>query len=47
MRNYFKIIKEDYTKYIPVTFHIQQGTVDPEYLKFVDYYNKRQEEIRE
>ena len=22
MRNYFKMIKEDYTKYIPTTYHI-------------------------
>ncbi|CAD8205623.1 unnamed protein product [Paramecium pentaurelia] len=47
MRNYFKIIKEDYTKYIPITFHIQQGMTDTEYFKFIDYYNKRQEEIKE
>ncbi|CAD8118984.1 unnamed protein product [Paramecium sonneborni] len=47
MRNYFKIIKEDYTKYIPITFHIQKGMTDPEYFKFFDYYNKRQEEIKE
>ncbi|CAD8193862.1 unnamed protein product [Paramecium pentaurelia] len=47
MRNYFKTIKEDYTKYIPITFHIQKGMTDTEYFKFVDYYNKRQDEIKE
>ncbi|CAD8123980.1 unnamed protein product [Paramecium sonneborni] len=47
MRNYMKIIKEEYTKYIPRTFHIQQGITDPEYIKFIDYYNKRQEEMKE
>ncbi|CAD8199428.1 unnamed protein product [Paramecium octaurelia] len=47
MRNYFKTIKEDYTKYIPITFHIQTGNTDTEYFTFVDYYNKRQEEIKD
>ncbi len=29
--------------YIPLTFHIQNGKKDPEYQKFLEYYNKRQE----
>lgn len=47
MRHYFELCKEDYTKYIPVTFHIQKGMEDPVYFKFVEYYNKRADDIKE
>lgn len=47
MRHYFRVIKEDYTKYIPVTFHIQNGINDEQYLKFVEHYNRRSEELKE
>lgn len=32
---------------LPVTFHVQKGLSDIEYSKFLDYYNKRTEELRE
>ncbi|CAD8209305.1 unnamed protein product [Paramecium pentaurelia] len=47
MRHYFQIIKEDYNKLLPVTFHVQKGLSDIEYSRFLDYYNKRNEELRE
>lgn len=31
MRGYYEAIKDDYTKYMPVTFHIQSGIEDKEY----------------
>ncbi|CAD8212586.1 unnamed protein product [Paramecium octaurelia] len=47
MRHYFQIIREDYNKLLPVTFHVQKGLNDIEYSRFLDYYNKRNEEVRE
>ncbi|CAD8122582.1 unnamed protein product [Paramecium sonneborni] len=47
MKHYYQIIKEDYNKLLPVTFHVQKGINDIEYSKFFEYFNRRNEEIKE
>ena len=45
MRSFFEYLDEDPFQYIPVTFHIRNGTKDPEYQNFLAYYKQRQEQI--
>ena len=45
MKFYYEAIKEEYSNYLPFTFHIQKGCDDPEFNRFVEYYNKRNDEI--
>ena len=40
-------INEDPFKYIPLTFHVKDGIVDKEFLKFVDYYNSQTKQMEE
>ena len=47
MRAYFEALKENVFNYLPLTFHIQKGLQDEEYSKFLDFYNKYNEEITE
>ncbi|CAD8105721.1 unnamed protein product [Paramecium primaurelia] len=47
MKHYYQIIREDYNKLLPVTFHVQKGVNDIEYQKFLEYFNRRTEEIKE
>jgi tubulin monoglycylase TTLL3/8 len=47
LRFYYQAIGEDYTKCLPLTFHIQHGKEDKEYHKVVDYYMRRNDEIKE
>ncbi|CAD8121618.1 unnamed protein product [Paramecium sonneborni] len=47
MKHYYQIIKEDYNKLLPVTFHVQKGINDIEYQKFLEYFNRRTDEIKE
>lgn len=47
MRSYYEALKENPFKYIPLTFHIQKGTEDEEFKKFLEYFNKRVEDIKE
>lgn len=39
MRQYYTFINKDPFKVIPLTFHIQNGTLDPEWAKFSEYYD--------
>ena len=47
MRAYYEAIKENPFDYLPLTFHIQNGTEDKEYAKFLEYYNLREKEMLE
>lgn len=41
MNNYYNALGMDpFQVAIPLTFHIKSGANDPEYLKFLDYYNR-------
>lgn len=42
---YFKMGKNPFD-YIPLTFHIKNGIKDPEYRKFIKFYQQRKEKIR-
>ncbi len=42
LREYYSLSGDNLYNYIPLTFHIRKGAKDPEYMKFVDYYKKRQ-----
>lgn len=41
MKEYYKRQGKDVFEYLPLTFHIKNGFNDPEYKKFVHYYDKR------
>lgn len=47
MKAYYEVLKENPFDYIPLTFHIQHGIEDKEFLKFQEYYNQRNEEVKE
>lgn len=42
MVNYYLNIKENPFEVIPITFHIQTGEKDPEFLKFIEMFNENQ-----
>ena len=46
MRNYYESLGEDVFDSLPVTFHIKNGTNDPEFTKFKAYYDKCEEDIK-
>jgi hypothetical protein len=35
------MVGKDVFQYVPLTFHIKNGLKDPEYKKFVQYYEQR------
>ena len=45
LKRYYQAHNIDPFIILPLTFHIRQGTVDTEFNKFLDYYNKLKEEI--
>ncbi len=45
IRSFFTYIEKDPFEHIPVTFHIKKGLSDPEFQKFLNYYNKRKKQI--
>jgi len=47
MRTYYSAISEEYSKYLPLTFHIQEGINDREWEKLVEYYYKKTDDIKE
>jgi tubulin monoglycylase TTLL3/8 len=47
MRSYYDAINDDYSKYLPLTFHIQNGISDREWEKLVEFYNKKLDEIKD
>ena len=38
---------ENVFEYLPLTFHIQDGLSDPEYLKFEEHYYKLENDLKE
>jgi len=42
MKAYFEAYGEDPFNYLPLTFHIRNGTDDPEFTKFMEYYQQRE-----
>jgi hypothetical protein len=38
MRYYYDSIGDDVFNYLPLTFHIREGEADPEYAKFLHFY---------
>ena len=47
MRAYYEAIGDEYSRYLPLTFHIQNGVNDGEWEKLVEYYYKKTDEIKE
>ena len=41
MTKYYKALKEDQFEYIPLTFHIQDGLEDSEYLNFLKVFYEK------
>lgn len=41
MRQYYGLLNKDYTKYLPLTFHIVSGLEDTEYSSLTRLYNER------
>lgn len=46
MSKYYDKIKENVFEFLPLTFHVQNGLEDPEYLKFLNSYYERAKKIR-
>lgn len=38
MKRYYEAIGEDYTQYLPLTFHVSKGENDPEFLSFLENF---------
>ena len=47
MRAYYEALKENPFDYLPLTFHIKNGTEDKEYGKFLECYNALEKEVQE
>ena len=46
MSQYYEKKGEKVFEYLPLTFHIQNGLEDPEYLRFLNSYYERAKKIR-
>lgn len=46
MSRYYEKMNQDIFEYLPLTFHVQNGLEDPEYLKFLNSYYERAKKIR-
>lgn len=46
MSKFYEKTKQEVFQYLPLTFHIQNGLEDPEYLKFLNSYYERAKKIR-
>lgn len=46
MKNYCDAYNEDVFASLPVTFHIKNGLLDPEFQRFKAFYDKAEEEIK-
>ncbi|EGR31979.1 tubulin-tyrosine ligase family protein, putative [Ichthyophthirius multifiliis] len=42
MRSYYQSIGKNVFQYLPLTFHIQEGKEDSEYIKFKEYFQEQQ-----
>lgn len=41
LKQYYELIHDNVFNYLPLTFHIKNGTNDIQYKRFQMYYNKR------
>ena len=46
LKEYYELIGENVFDYVPLTFHIKKGMKDPEYKRFIAYYNRRKSIIK-
>lgn len=46
MTTYYKRLGKDPFDGVPLTFHIENGTVDPEFNNFKHYYNRKDADIK-
>ena len=44
MTQFYKALKEDPFKVLPLTFHIEHGLTDPEFLEFKSFFMQIEEE---
>jgi hypothetical protein len=44
LKRYYELRKKNAFEFIPLTFHIKEGTNDPEYVKFTKEFKKIQNE---
>lgn len=47
MRNYYDSLSQEPFVNIPLTFHVKNGTADPDFHKFKEYYRQREAQVRE
>jgi hypothetical protein len=45
MKRYYEAINRDPFDVIPLTFHVKQGTEDPEYIKFQNLFKEIEQRI--
>ncbi len=46
MKNYYEATSKDVFSALPVTFHIKEGLDDIEFLRFKNYYDRAEEEMK-
>lgn len=46
MKNYYDAMGRDVFSAVPVTFHIKEGFEDAEFIRFKNYYQKEDEELK-
>lgn len=46
MKKYYECMNKDVFESLPLTFHIEQGTEDPEYFKFLKYYYNKAKGVK-
>lgn len=42
MKHYYEALGEDPFQHMPVTYHVKEGSEDPEFIKFTEFYEKTQ-----
>lgn len=42
MKQYYELKKDNVFNYLPITFHIEGGLQDPQFLAFQKYYKDRE-----
>lgn len=47
MKRYYTAVGDDYTNYLPLTFHISSGENDPEFLSFTSHFTRLASETSE
>lgn len=47
LRNFYTTIKQNPFDNIPLTFHIKDGTNDPEYTRFLEHFKQKEDECNQ